>query len=597
MNRTSRDRSRRRTPDATPQPRRLLAGALVRVLPCVLLALLALSARGAESAAATLAVETAAGRLQGVVHEGRARAWFAIPYAEPPTGALRWQPPRPPAAWSGVRTAAVAGAPCVQPASDAMTGAQLKGSEDCLLLNVYAPLARAAQPLPVVMWIHGGANLFGTGAEFDGSYLARAHDLVVVTINYRLGPLGWFHHPALIEAMAGGPKTGQLALLDAIAALRWVRANAAAFGGDPANVTIAGESAGGQNVYALVLARAAAGLFGKAIAESGGFWNMSQAQAVNYHDAAEPGTPASAREIVSRWLIADGKAKDDAAARVIQSTWPAARLRAWLHGLPLQAIFDPYLHLAHVDYDMPMVVYGDGLLPAGDHRTLLAAGDYNAVPMIIGGNRDEQKLYLQGDPTLVRRVDGHYTILDPRRFAALNRFYSDWWNFMDTDDLAPRLAKPVYAYRFDFDLSPPEAPEVGRIFGAAHGLEVDFVSGDLHAGRGNPLIAASNRKSWTQVSAEMMSYWAAFAYRGDPGRGMDGALPPWSAWQVAHEKLIIGAGAPHMARAAVDGARLLEALAASPDLGHDDKCAVYRDNTMFPSYPLARLKALGCRLP
>jgi para-nitrobenzyl esterase len=547
--------------------------------------------------AATLEIRTASGPVRGVVHEGRARAWMGIPYATPPTGALRWQPPRPPAHWTAVREAAVAGPPCVQPADDAMTRGRLKGSDDCLTLNVYAPLAAAAQPLPVFVWIHGGANLFGSGAEFDGSYLAAAHGLVVVTINYRLGPLGWFHHPALVDAVEPGPKTGQFAILDAIAALRWVRENAGAFGGDAANVTIAGESAGGQNVYALVLAREAAGLFGKAIAESGGFWNMSRAQAVNYHDAAEPGPPASAREIVSRWLIADGRAKDAAAARRIQSTWPAAKLRAWLRGLPLQALFEPYLHLPHIDYDMPMVVYGDGLLPAGDHRTLLAAGHYNAVPMLIGGNRDEQKLYLQGDPTLVRRVDGHYRILDPKRFEALNHFYSQWWTFMDTDDLAPRLAKPVYAYRFDFDVSPPESPEVGRVFGAAHGLEVDFVSGDIHEGRGNPLIAAGNRASWREVSAEMMSYWAAFAYHGDPGRGMDGALPLWAAWQAAHEKLIIGAGAPHMAAQAVDGERLLEELAASPDLGHDDKCAAYLDNTMFPRYPLAQLAALGCKAP
>ena len=148
-----------------------------------------------------------------------------MPYAAPPVAERRWLPPAP-----------------------------FAGSEDCLTLEVFAPRQARAARLPVMVWVHGGANLWGNGADFDGSRLAAAHDVVVI-FNYRLGPFGWFHHPAITEAQTDTPRTGQFAILDMIAVLRWVSRNIAAFGGDPRNVALFGESAGAQNVYVTIPSR------------------------------------------------------------------------------------------------------------------------------------------------------------------------------------------------------------------------------------------------------------------------------------------------------------------------------------------------------
>jgi para-nitrobenzyl esterase len=562
--------------------------------PSVLLALALACATTGAAAAERLAVQIDSGPIEGIIQGGRARAWLGVPYAAPPVGPLRWRAPVAPAKWTALRKAAALGPACAQPPKAGTAGAAFIGAEDCLTLNVYAPRQPHHDHLPVMLWIHGGEGVYYGSADFDGSRLAAAHDLVIVTINYRLGPFGWFHHPAITTAQGSGLATGQFGLLDMIASLQWVRRNIAAFGGDPGNVTIFGESAGAQFVCALLLTRAASGLFAKAIAQSGGFWNMSRAMAINYRDAPEPGTPASAREIVSELLVADGKARDRAAARRIEASWSHDKLREWLSGLTTAALIAPYRGRPHLDYDMPLVLYGDALLPAGDHRAQLARGEYTAVPMIIGGNRDEQKYFLASDPAFVREAGGRYSIIDPARYEAFNRFNSDWWNYMAVDDLAPRLSMPVYVYRFDWDVAPKAHPEFGAIYGAAHGIEIPFVFGDFRYHEYEQLFDAGNRESRERLSAAVMSYWAAFAYRGDPGRGMNGDLPQWQPWLGAGAKLIFGARDIHMSPGAIDGGRLIAELFANPLLTPAEKCAMYRDAVMYPSYPLAALAGRGC---
>lgn len=580
---------------------------------CMALGACALSCGvAAEEASAPLAVSLDSGRVLGraVVAQGPARSWQGMPYAAPPVGELRWRAPRPAAAWQGIRTAAAPGPVCAQPGKDAAGKFLVVGSEDCLTLNVFAPAGAPRRPLPVMFWIHGGGQMYGTGAEFDASNLAARAEVVVVTINYRLGPFGWFHHPAITRA--DGSTTGQFALEDMIAALGWVRRNIAAFGGDPGNVTLFGESAGGQNIYALVLAPRAHGLFHKAIAQSGGFWNMSLAQAVNYRDDPVPGTPMSAREMVDRLLMAGGKAADAKAARRVQASEAPAALARWLRELPASAVLEPYVR-EHADYDMPSVVYDGVLIPEGDHRSLLASGRYNIVPMIVGGNRDEQKLYLSSDPAQVAEAAGRMQIRDRGRYAALNRFYSDWWNFMDTDDLVPRLRAPVYAYRFDWDDESTSPSDMKSIFGAAHGLELAFVFGRfsygfVHDDVPSPDQAAgdeasehrwlfneANRSSRERVSAAMMSYWGEFAHTGNPGTGRRGELPAWRPWAESRQKLIFDNDGVHSEGGLIDGPALLEALWADPHLSAEQKCAIFLDDTMFPAYPLEGLAAHRCR--
>ena len=208
-------------------------------------------------------------------------AWLGLPYAEPPQGELRWRAPQPLLPWTATREALTFGASCPQLASrvggdDSAEPGALVGDEDCLTLNVYAPafapdqVPTGAARLPVMVWIHGGGNTIGAANGYDGSRLATTHPLIVVMVNYRLGALGWFRHAALRAGRDPVEASGNFGTLDQLRALAWVRDNAAAFGGDPGNVTIFGESAGGQNVLALLVSPLAGGLFQRAIVQSGG---------------------------------------------------------------------------------------------------------------------------------------------------------------------------------------------------------------------------------------------------------------------------------------------------------------------------------------
>lgn len=236
------------------------------------------------AAIALLATPAGAATVQATVESGllageatdRARVFRNIPYAAPPVGPLRWAPPQAPAAWTGARPAVEAGPSCPQPmrADGAPNAGGANGpmSEDCLQLNVFAPLYRPdAKPAPVMVWIHGGSHRTGAGWVYDGQNFTR-DGVVLVAINYRLGPLGYFAHPALTRAAGAKAPLGAYGLMDQIAALKWVQRNIAAFGGDPNNVTVFGESAGGMSTLALLATPQAKGLFHKAIVQSGGGW-------------------------------------------------------------------------------------------------------------------------------------------------------------------------------------------------------------------------------------------------------------------------------------------------------------------------------------
>ncbi|MGO9545339.1 MAG: carboxylesterase/lipase family protein, partial [Rhodomicrobium sp.] len=226
-------------------------------------------APGLAFAQSGLLATTANGRVEGRWQDG-VRAFKGIPYAAPPVGDLRWRSPRPPASWTGVWPARDFGAPCPQASSKDIHERGM--SEDCLTLNVWTPARGTGTKLPVMVWLHGGAFETGwTGLRmYDGSNIAN-HGVVMVTLNYRLGPLGFFGHPQLTEeAKAESLPTANYGLLDQIAALLWVKRNIEAFGGDASNVTLFGESAGGVSVLAMMTAPAAKGLFHKVIIQSGG---------------------------------------------------------------------------------------------------------------------------------------------------------------------------------------------------------------------------------------------------------------------------------------------------------------------------------------
>ena len=261
--------------------------------------------------------------------------WKGIPYAAAPVGKLRWRAPQPLEAWSGAREAIRFGSICPQFASPlggdhSAPAGTIVGDEDCLYLNVYAPafaadaVPTAKERLPVMFWIHGGGNTVGASSFYNASRLASEQNVVVVSANYRLGLRAWLRHPTPTAGLDPIERSGNFGTLDLIAGLRWVRANVAGFGGDPANITIFGESAGGQNVFTLLGSPLASGLFQRAIAQSGGSWGSSIAEAEHFADDAEPGDPRSSGELLLELLQRDGRATDrEQAKRVLAGMSPA----------------------------------------------------------------------------------------------------------------------------------------------------------------------------------------------------------------------------------------------------------------------------------
>jgi para-nitrobenzyl esterase len=541
-----------------------------------------------------------AGPVVGLEHPSGAHGWLGVPYAAAPVGALRWKPPQPAPTWSAPRQAVALGPMCMQ-YSSGLSGAPLDeppalvGQEDCLYLNVWSPPFDAdAVPsgdaaLPVMLWIHGGGNSLGHSGNSDGGRLAVAHDLIVLTINYRLGPMGWFRHPALSprspaeeavfetdgaarrDASApAGPDAGVLeqpepgaahdaaflaeasgnwGTLDILFALQWVQDNIAGFGGDPGNVTVFGESAGGTNVMSLLASPLARGLFHRAIVQSGDYRPTPPAHAENYRDAEEPGSDASSREIVNRLLISEGKASDRDAARALQDSMSKDAIATHLRGKSAEAILSAYDAGFGGMLRWPRLFADGHVLPAEtDARELFGrAGGFITVPVILGTNRDEEKLFMLLDPRHVRRRFGVVRrFVDEAGYMRHAAYVSDAWKARGVDEVALAMTaaghQDVYAYRFDWDEEDTVLGfDLSRALGAAHGLDIAFVFGDFGRGALSApyLYDPARIPARDALSYSMMGYWAEFARTGDPGRGRDGKAPRWTPWGRGGQTMLI----------------------------------------------------------
>lgn len=462
-------------------------------------------------------VETDHGAVRGR-ETGRYRTFQGIPYAAPPTGPQRWRLPEPAAAWEGVRDAGAPGARCVQLPPLGPGGPS--GSEDCLFLNVTAPAAGpGARRRPVMVWFHGGGFLNGSGDLYRPGQLAVRGDAVVVTVNYRLGIFGLFGHPAL----GGAP---DFALADQQAALRWVRANAGRFGGDPGRVTLFGESAGALGVCAHLTSPASAGLFHRAIVQSGSCSTTIAARSLL------PELGAYTPFVPQERTVSDGSA---AAARLGCGQPAAADAAACLRGLDTAKLATPELMQR-----FSLVSYGTGLLPV-EPRRALERGEFHRVPVVQGSNRDEMRIFLGqtlgtypiADPTAYRarlrtsfgasagRVEAAYPAARyPTPALAFAAVLSDASfvcpQLRDSRALARHV--PTYDYRFA-DRGAPDytgLPDVaGLPYGASHGFELPYLF-DTGLTMSAPQRALSER---------MTDYWARFAAAGDPNS--PGAGPWW----------------------------------------------------------------------
>ncbi|HEY3777208.1 MAG TPA: carboxylesterase family protein [Rhizomicrobium sp.] len=498
-----------------------------------------------SDASETVPLETPAGRLLGLRRQGILE-FRGIPYGRPPVGNSRWCWPEPPEAWSGVRDATHFGAVAPQAPTpfDAFLGGALSiQSEDCLHLNVFAPAA-ANGKWPVMVWIHGGAFVIGAGSQslYDGSHLA-AQGVVVVTLNYRLGALGF---------LALAPGTGVEGLADQILALDWVRRNIAAFGGDPENVTLFGESAGAMCVGALLTSPRAVGVFHKAILQSG---------------AAHIGHDRERADRVAHALLAAlslapheaNRAREIPAGTLIKAQ---SAVLAAAHGTDSQK-------LGRVPFQP--VIDGELLpeLPIG----ALRRGAAREIPILIGTTREEWKLFSAPNPRLrlmtlsgfesrVAHVAGETAPALLRAYNAgsaferYNAFMTDRAFAVPADRLlsARQDALPTFAYRFDW-----RAPYLGGIFGSCHALDLGFIFGRHDEGAASAFFGKGAAAD--ALAEAMLGAFAAFAATGDPSTAQTGTWPRYS--DETRSTMILGDGPPHVVRALERGR--LDAWNAVPD--------------------------------
>ncbi len=460
-----------------------------------------------------LVVSVADGQIQGK-KAGGVDEYLGLPYAAPPVGPLRWRAPQPPAHWHGIRAATSFAPHC--PQLPGVFG-RASTSEDCLYLNVFAPAAHRHSGLPVMLWIHGGALVAGESDDYDPSALV-ADGVIVVTLNYRLGALGFLAHPALAGHPGGA--TGDYGLMDQQAALRWVQRNIRAFGGNPANVTIFGESAGGQSVLLQLISPAARGLFARAIAESGGY-------------ALSP-VPLAGAEAAGRTFAAKAGCADQTAQ--------------CLRSLPVATI------LADQDPSGPTPDI-DGLVLTEQPKTAFASGDFSHVPVIDGSNHDEWRLFValatfEGDP--VTRANYQSTIastlhVSPRLAAVIANQYplsaygspalamsavgTDAIFACPTLLLDQDMSKSVttYAYEFNDENAPASYPSPGFPYAATHAAELQYLFG-LPAASHGTLSAQQQR-----LAKAMRQEWTSFAKSGVPSS--PGAAA-WARFTTAGQQML-----------------------------------------------------------
>jgi para-nitrobenzyl esterase len=480
----------------------------------------ATQAPAGKSAVDRTLVQTSAGAVRGAYADDHL-LFAGIPYAAPPVGPLRWRAPQPPAPWQEMRDASKFGARCVQDTtSDPDFGREV--SEDCLTLNVWTPNPPSGQRLPVMVWIHGGAFVNGSGDIYDARRLVARGNIIVVTLNYRLGALGFLAHPALGE----NGDVGNYGFADQQAALRWVRDNIANFGGDPHKVTIAGESAGAMSVCDHLVAPGSAGLFRAAIIQSGpcqavGDRPTAERVSLDYAAAAGCGDPATAADC--------------------------------LRDLPLEKLGQPPMYYRLGGDSLTGPISGTASLPV-DPMSAIAAGHAARVPVLIGTTHDEYTLFAATQFLKNGQMPDYPAELaamfdsDSGRVAQqypVTRYGNSALAFaaVVTDDLfacaantmAKGLSRDADVYGYEFNDRNAPAPEPLRTVpfpvGASHSLELRYLFDVV----GAPQLNSAQQK----LSDEMIGYWTGFVATGAPRArdaldwpAFDGTDGPWMSLQT-----------------------------------------------------------------
>lgn len=506
------------------------------VFRCVFLLFLTLCLSACFDKQEGAVVKTANGDVQGFLKED-VSLFYGIPYAAPPVGELRWQAPQPAANWQGVRAATSAPPLCFQ----YMLYMQ-RGQEDCLYLNIATPEVKTEKLKPVMVWFHGGGFIGGDGLQGTPLHrLAKRGDVVVVSMNYRVGALGFLAHPALSAESAkkdGVFASGNYGLMDQQAALRWVRDNISAFGGDPQNITIFGESAGGMSVCAHLASPTSAGLFKQAIAESGPCMNPNP----SLYAAEKQG------ELLAIKIGCEGEGRGDLLA-CLRSKTPEEVLQT----LPN----DPAFVFGEGEYGawgMPIV---DGRVLTDTIPNSFNSGKFNRVPVINGNNGDEGSIlvmfsheyrfeplqaadyekrirYLMGDnQVVIDKLKARYPLENyADAGAALAELFGDGFMACNVQKASQALSQwtPLYAYIFTYPDAAFILPE-RRKLGAFHAAELQFV---FHAPMG--WFQRSFSGAELALTNAVMDYWSQFAHTGNPNK--DG-LQAWPLFAYEKKQLML----------------------------------------------------------
>jgi len=476
-------------------------------------------------------VQTTSGKVKGIT-EGGISVFKGIPYAAPPVGEFRWRPPQPVKPWVGIFDANKYGSNCAQGGWGAAAGTIQEGSsEDCLYLNLWLP-ARAEDyaKLPVMVWIHGGGFTGGSGTGLSGNAFAK-QGVILMTFNYRLGRLGHFAFPALTKEHPDEPK-GSYAFMDMIAALQWVKENIAAFGGDPDNVTIFGQSAGGVAVHSLLTIPRARGLFHKAISQSGGGRDGVLTGRPISKDNVDALYPVSAETIGVNFARKHGIEGTDEAA--------LAKLRA----LSVEEIVDGGRE--NDGQGGPRIYSGpvlDGKLVVETAESAYKAGRQAKVPLIIGNcsaeiggnfvnssNSKEELFSLFGK--LQDEAEAAYDPAEDKEFAEVQTLFNTDWAWAEPARFTARAfvgcQTPVYVYQFGYV---PESMKNWMRYGAGHGAEIAYVFNNLDARWGASEATAEDGK----VAEILNTYWANFAKTGNPNVN---DLPLWPLYSIKNEEIL-----------------------------------------------------------
>ena len=483
-------------------------------------------------------VKTNSGITHGYIKNGTIN-WDDIPYALPPTNDLRWKAPRKIESSSKIIKQKENNF-CVQQPSG-MGGAEGKGffsgSEDCLYLDIKAPNSNNINNLPVMFWIHGGGNTTGLKDLYDFSSMVKKHDVIVVTINYRLGPFGWFYHPSIQNNQNDLDKTSNFGTLDIIAALEWVQQNISKFGGNPNNVTIFGESAGGHNVLSLLVSNQAKGLFHKAISQSG--YTTSYSINEMYRQTKDSSTSRHTSWNVVKNILKDNELK------FVQTKEHESEIRKLLKSLTAEKFFNYYSNRPSNE-ELPLLTADGIVIPKIGLRTALSRNEYvNLVPTIAGSNRDEVKLWLASAEYF---VDLDYSFLgsilgvpkvvlnDKKAFNIFNSYRSRAWKIRGVDTPLRNLHKAgnddLYAYRYDWDDHRRFIiGDFRELIGAAHATEIPLLTGNnkLVGDYGFLIYPRGPSKRFT--SKNMMQFWTNFAKTGKPGYSTNGI--EWLSYNTA----------------------------------------------------------------